>query len=472
MAGSAMSNKIPKSFNLLRWFSIASLMAILPVGGITAFTLSQIITEDNLQRDAWQTAQFIQNCIEVESRRAGLGANLNFARFLDERIDTAGSGISQEVIKAGRQEIAAHLSTLPDVLLATLFALDGRVVWSTNPALLGKLADDNDEFEKALNAKVLVAKHHASNKAERGEQVFSVEPKEFFIEYYFPIQDSSGKVVMVAEVYKEPRYLLEAIERGQYLIWGTTFLAGALVYLGLFSIIRRASVLLEEQQRQLVETESLVFIGEMATAIAHGLRNPLANIRSSAELASTTEDEMVRKYAHHITSQVDFLSKWLRELLVFSQPVAGEREAVDLTGVVGNVLDSFAAQCATAGISLKRDWDESVRPSVQGNTALVVQVVQSVVANAVEAMQQGGELRVTMRQEGKSRVRLVIGDTGTGMSEKQLALAFKPFHSTKRNGLGLGLPMVKRIVERFEGEVELSSQEGKGTEVRLVFKPA
>lgn len=467
------NNNIPKPFNLLRWFSIASLAALLPVAGATGLILSHFITDETLQRDASLTAQFIQNCVEVEGRHAKLSNKVTMAELLDRRVDPAAHGVSRAAAEAGRQDVLEHIRTLPDVLLASLFARDGTVIWSTNPALVGKISSDNDELDEAFQSHLQVARYHSDNKAERSEQKFIVEPKDFFIENYIPLYNAKGEVALVVEVYKEPKNLFATIARGRYLVWGTTLISGLVVFLCLFNIIRRGSTLLEEQQRQLVETDSLVFVGEMSTAIAHSLRNPLASIRSSAELAMTTDDEPVRKNAQDIITMVDFLSKWIRDLLHFSRPVTGEPEAVDLVGSLENVLASFGAAFAKTGVRVMWDREEIGRPSIEGNTSLISQVLHSVLANAVEAMPNGGEVRITMRlQQKRKRIELTIRDTGSGMSDKQLALAFKPFQTTKRNGLGVGLAMVKRVMERFGGAVQVASRHSKGTEVRLEFRMA
>lgn len=465
--------KTTDSFNLLRWFSIASFLALLPVAGATAFFLSYFITEHTLQRDASQTAQFIQNCVEVEGRHLGPGLNNTaFSELLDRRVDPRPLGFTIEAVELGRKDVMEHLRSLPDVLLSSMFAKDGTIIWSTNPSLIGQVSKSNDELQEAFRSQVQVARHHAGNQTERAEQKFMVQPKEFFIENYIPLHNAKGEVVLVVEVYKEPKYLISAIEQGRRLVWGGTLLAGALAYLCLFSIVRRGSTLLQQQHRQLVETDALVFVGEMSTAVAHSLRNPLASIRSSAELALSTEDEPVRKNARDIITQVDFLSKWVRELLLFTRPESSAPEPVDLVAVIDSVLGSFAAPCAKAGIVVEWDRDKN-RPKVKGNTSLLTQVLHSILSNAIEAMPQGGKMRIAMRIEKTHNwLELTVGDTGGGMSEKQMAMAFKPFHTTKRNGLGVGLTMVKRGMERFGGTVTLSSRENGGTEVRLEFRMA
>jgi signal transduction histidine kinase len=194
-------------------------------------------------------------------------------------------------------------------------------------------------------------------------------------------------------------------------------------------------------------------------------------VRTSAELALDAEDATVRKNAQDIITQVDFLSKWARELLLYSQPLHGEEETVDLGAALSGVLASFAPSFERAGIRVVWKSPQDGRRLVEGNTSLVTQALHSVISNAVEAMPKGGELRIELRDSWDPvGVQLVVSDTGMGMSKQQLATAFRPFNTTKSHGLGIGLPLLKRAMERFGGFVTLSSVENAGTQVCLHFK--
>ncbi|MNT79621.1 Sensor protein ZraS [compost metagenome] len=100
-------------------------------------------------------------------------------------------------------------------------------------------------------------------------------------------------------------------------------------------------------------------------------------------------------------------------------------------------------------------------------------MLNSLFANAIEAMPNGGLLRIEVRPDGSGkRLLLAITDTGKGMSPQQETMVFKPYYTTKQGGLGVGLVMVKRIMERFGGKVSLSSREREGTCICLNFKVA
>jgi two-component system, NtrC family, sensor histidine kinase HydH len=470
----ATEGQIPRHFNLLRWFSVASLGLLVPVAVVTGVVLSRFVAEEALQHDGAVTAEFIENTVAVEGRQIGLGtAALDLSRFMDPRVDPGPYGVSRADTDRARTEVLEHLGTLPRVLLASVYGLDGRIVWSTNPGLVGSHSASNEELQEAFRSRRQVVRRHASNISQKEEQRFVVQPSAFFVENYLPLLDSRGRVGVVLEVYKEPEHLVSVVKRGQIVVWTTTLAGGVMIYLGLYSIVRRAATLLAQQQKQLVETESLVTVGEMATALAHSLRNPLGTVRSSAELALGTSDASVRKNAEDIIAQVDMLSASVRELLVYSRPLTAEPQPIDICPVLANVLDSFSRAFAKNGIRVL--WNPEHRcPLVHGNVALMTQALHSVVSNAVEAMPgRGGEIRIDIQLvENPPRVELVVRDNGIGMTAKQLAMAFKPFHTTKPHGLGVGLPMLKRVMERFGGSVALSSVEDAGTAVRLHFRIA
>ena len=454
-------------FDLLRWFSIASLVALVPVAATTATIISHYIADQVLQRDALLTAKFIQNCVAVESLELG---GINVTPYLDQRVEPT-LAIDRAELARARREVFEHLEILPDALLTNIYARDRMVIWSTNKKLVGTYSREDKELDEAFTIPMEVGRHSSAEISVRHDRDFSVPVREFFVENYVQLKDVQGQVVAVVEVFKEPDGVTSAIRIGQWLVWTITIVGGALVYLALFGIVRRGNTMLRQQQQQLVEAEAQLFAGEMATALAHSLRNPLSSVRNSAEVALCSDDVPMRRYAQDIISQVDMLSQWIRELLLYTRPLTGDAETVDLPSVLETVLASFVSTFARQGIRVSWDRQASGQSLVRGNTTLLKQALHSIVSNAVEAMPTGGELRIGIRRTGDAQgIELTIGDTGIGMSPQQLAAAFRPFHTTKDQGLGVGLPMVRRAMTRFGGTVGLSSVENVGTQVRLQFR--
>src|SRR4051812_26908894 len=133
-APKARAARAARPFDLLRWFSIASLVALIPVAAAIGAILSHFVAEQTLRRDAMLTAEFIRNCLVVES--ASLGAT-GLGPYLDQRLDPALAGLDREAVDRARPEMFEHLEVLPGAVVTNVYAADRMVVWSTNSALVG-----------------------------------------------------------------------------------------------------------------------------------------------------------------------------------------------------------------------------------------------------------------------------------------------------------------------------------------------
>ncbi|MNL35966.1 Sensor protein FixL [compost metagenome] len=131
-------------------------------------------------------------------------------------------------------------------------------------------------------------------------------------------------------------------------------------------------------------------------------------------------------------------------------------------------LMAFEQQIAKANVLVV--FEPRQTPMVLSQQVQLTQILNSLLANALEAMEKGGTLTIALEPTDAQGVCVAVSDTGKGMSEEQRSMAFRPFYTTKRGGLGVGLVLVKRIMDRFGGAVTLESREGEGTTVRLSFK--
>jgi len=463
----------PKPFNLIRWFAVLSLITIV-IGAVSMATiLSHFLAEEVLRRDAMLTSQFIVSVAENESSHFGLPRPSSVAELVAGTVGADLLGIDDQVVTKAKNEFFGHIRILPDVLLANVYARDRTIVWSHNPSAIGSRPGPHDELEQAFQSRILVAHGFIGRHRHTQSQFLLGQPDHYYVENYVPLYDSYGNAVSVVEIYKEPSGLFATIRRGQVLVWVGSLLTGLLIYLALFWLVRRGSVLINNQQQQLVDSEMLVMMGEMAQAVAHGIRNPLAAIRSSAELALEGDEQLARKGANDIIQQVDRLSYWVRDLLVFSRPPDGVAEQVDMAAIIRDTLRNFAPRFERAGITPQWSEPATELPKVIGNQALFVQAFNSIIANAVEAMPKGGSLSISTELDtARRRLRVSVSDSGVGMTEKQLSMVFKPFHTTKTRGLGVGLALVKRIIERYGGSIFLESKENQGTRVHMIFNPA
>ena len=235
-------------------------------------------------------------------------------------------------------------------------------------------------------------------------------------------------------------------------------------------MVRRADQVIRSQQSRLVETETLSALGEIASAVAHGIRNPLASIRSSAELWHDSSEPGVHESARDIMSEIDRLEKWVRELLTYSQPLEDQMTALALPPIIHESVTSFVRESERCDVRIKVQINECL-PPVAGDPALLMQAFNNLIANALEATEPGGEIIIS-GASGPKHVELVFTDNGAGIAPERMAQVGNTFYTTKRKGLGVGLALVRRIVKRFGGKVLISSRQGVGTTVTLFLQRA
>jgi signal transduction histidine kinase len=273
-------------------------------------------------------------------------------------------------------------------------------------------------------------------------------------------------------LYKRPLALTESLQQAHLYILIGAGLSGLFLYLSLFGLSRRADVVIHTQRKRLVETEILATVGEMGSAVAHGIRNPLASIRSSAELSLGASHAVAIDSAKDIIAEADRLEEWVRNLLSYSNPLSVATEAFALHALVADSMEHFSREMEKRSISSRFDPSQDL-PLAKGDPLLLGQVLHSLLANAIEAIQQGGRIEITCRSiPARQLVELTVRDSGPGMSRDQLARVFTPFYTTKTKGLGVGLTLAKRIVEHSGGRVTINSNPGHGTAVRLSMQIA
>ena len=456
-AGGAAS-PVQRPFNLLRWFSIFSFAAQVIVGIAIALFLTRYLTAHMLTRDAEVSRDFIESILTTEKGHDYLARRQpgEPASDLDPFIE--------------------HLPTLPDVLRINVYGVDRTVIWSSDKQLVGKRFDDNDELEQALRGKITIESGAIAADQNKPEHVGLVteateRDSDRFVEEYLPIRDEAGKnVIAVIELYKAPRALFRSIDEGVRFVWISVTIGSLLLYLAFFWIVRRADVLMRAQRERLVEAETLSALGEMAAAIAHGIRNPLASIRSAAEVAREEDRDAADECLQDIMNQADRLDGWVRELLAASRGSAPMTEEVDLNRLIRESLDCAAGDLRRQGIELT--LQEGSLPPIRGSRAPLAHAFSSIITNAIEAMPQGGRLRVESRSTEKGSIEIAVEDTGAGMPARVARRAFRPLFTTKPNGVGLGLSLARRIVERHAGRIDLDSIAGRGTRVVLTLPTA
>jgi two-component system sensor histidine kinase HydH len=450
-----MSRLLPPHFNLPRWFAVVALAAIATISALAALSSSWFITERMVLQEARLTGEYVQSLVKVEKSLQ--------AFFADPS-----RGIDAET-----EDAFEHVAALPDVLRANVYSRQGKVIWSSDRGMIGRTFGRNKELDRAVAGEVVAKK--ADEHEEDGtkpEHEALKHPGSMFVEIYVPVRDvRSSEVLTVLELYKNPKELSSALRTMRWWIAAGAAGGGALLFLALFGLVRRADQTIRAQQRQLVDGETLAAIGEMSAAVAHGLRNPLASIRSSAELLRE-DPTLAHEAAGDIVAQSDRLEAWINQLLSYSRPLDEPVAPVSVQPLVTQCLDDFERDMQRRRIDSRTELPSDL-PAVHGDALLLGQVLRSVLANAIEALDHDGRIVVRgQRDHAHDGVTLSIQDDGPGMTPAQLARVGKPFFTTKTRGLGIGLALARRVLARFGGRIEIQSRAGAGTVVTLHLKAA
>jgi signal transduction histidine kinase len=219
--------------------------------------------------------------------------------------------------------------------------------------------------------------------------------------------------------------------------------------------------------------EQLIELASVAGGLAHEIKNPLStinlNLRLLAEDLGRHDDELHRRLLRRlggIREEADRLKGTLDDFLRFAGKYELTLQKVDIRSLIHELADFFAPQAEAAGVVLRTALSESpVYCNVDPN--LLKQALLNLMVNAVEAMEDGGELLIRL-SSADGRAVLEVIDTGPGIDAEKLPHVFDVYYSTKPRGSGLGLPTTRRIVREHGGTIQFESDPPKGT--RFIIK--
>ncbi len=234
--------------------------------------------------------------------------------------------------------------------------------------------------------------------------------------------------------------------------------------------LERANADLHEAQDQLIRAERLAAIGELAGAVAHAIRNPLAAIKMAAEFGEFEyEGQEPEGNFHDITSEASRLEQRITHLLDFARPFEPITERVTFNELVGRAVEVSQGRAAQKDVRLRLDAGENM-PEAELDEALFEQVVIELVANAIDAAPDSGNVRVATGSENGGPRRLAwltVTDDGPGIPEEKIPKIFDLFFTTKKTGTGFGLATVRKVVERHGGRVTAANGTEGGASFRV-----
>ncbi len=250
------------------------------------------------------------------------------------------------------------------------------------------------------------------------------------------------------------------------------------------SDLARAYQQLRQTSEQLRRAERLAALGELTAGIAHEIRNPLGSVKGAVEILErrAPEGHPDREFLNIISEEIRRLDQTLSEFLRFARPAEPQMQQASLNDLIDSSVALLREQARQAGVDIQTDLDPRL-PALQLDPGQIKQVLLNVMLNGIQAMPQGGVLKVRSslnrdaldegrrwragRQEDPAIAVIEVSDSGEGLADAVLPRVFDPFFTTKSSGMGLGLSVSHRLIENHRGRISLQPNADRGVTCRV-----
>lgn len=227
---------------------------------------------------------------------------------------------------------------------------------------------------------------------------------------------------------------------------------------------------LQEAEAAMRRSERLAALGQLSAGLAHELRNPLGTIKASSEMLLKSvekENAIAREMAGFISSEVDRSNSLVSRFLDFARPLEIRRELTDLTQVLDRSIEQIERRQPPFDVTIYKNYSPEIRP-IPLDAELMERVFSNLLTNAAQASPPRSTITVKTRQIG-DLVEIAVIDRGAGIDPTNREAIFNPFFTTKRDGVGLGLAIVSKIVDGHGGSIDMESEPGNGSVFRVIL---
>lgn len=356
----------------------------------------------------------------------------------------AGKNIFMDIVTEGRWEGIAFIA---------LYSEEGITVLHSNQNLINKAVDD-ELIKKTISTGEAI---HSYITLATDESIFALN---------FPVHFYNAPHVLRIALHKYP---FEKIIRQAKLQAVSALIVVSILWIIGFFFIRTVKQS-EALNRVMEERHRLAMLGEMASVLAHEIRNPLGSIKGFAQLVMeqnkelTTYSAEMEDYLKIIILESKRLESLTDELLLYAKTSEYRPEDVDIKGVISECVKNVQANIDSKQIDFKISLPEAFIIKTDYNK--LKQILINIIQNSVEAISEKGLIEITAKLRNNF-IEIAVTDNGCGMDEETQGNAFKPFFTTKTRGTGLGLSIVEKLVKSIGGLIELQSEPAKGAKFKI-----
>jgi two-component system sensor histidine kinase HydH len=457
-----------KPFRLVKYFTFTSLIVIF----IGTIILSVLSTH-------WVRAMQYQ---KSEDYALLLIENLNHQVFLQFILPV---GLKYGKIELSNEEQFERMDSVVrstfhsfKVEMVNIYSKDDVIAYSFSPELVGMKNAGGTFYKYALDGT------SSSKLVQNGTfwEIILGIPKEISIVTFAPLRAErplspiSGPVLGVIEIRQDLYKEYKKIFKFQVLVICTTSIVMSILLLTLIFVVKRGEGIIEKRaqerlrlKEQLSKAKHLSSLGEMVAGVSHEIRNPLGIISSSAELVKKKMDPADRLNAiiDIIVTEARRLNNIITDFLNYARPKNPNRSACRIDEVIIKNIHFLDQQIKKNGYDIRTFFSGDISP-IKADGDMLYQAFLNLLINGMQSMPQGGMIDVTI-DSADGVLRVYIEDEGEGVSPSVMEKIWDPFFTTKEKGTGLGLGIVKNIIEAHEGEIRIENRREKGARVCVEF---
>jgi len=460
-----------RRFRLVKFFAYTSFIVLI----IFSFPFSVFLSQnakDILMR-SYENYAFL------------VGENLNYQVFQNFVIPVARRfgkiSLRQEQQSEWLDRIVRNTVHSFRIDLVNIYDIDqGVIAYSTDPGIIGKKVIENLGYKKAVQGEFSSGMVSGSGDNYLWgigiEKPGGAKKLRTYIPFrgMNPFTGDKGYVLGVIELTQDLTMEYQSVVRFQYLVFGLSILIMALIFVALLLIVRKAEGIIEARAReqleleaQLNQSERLAILGQMIAGVSHEIRNPLGIIRSTAELLAGmgNPDETQEKLSNVIIDASTRLDNIVTEFLDFARPQSPNFQDCYLVEIIDKNIEFLRPELDKEKIVVHNNM-KGGSFKIEADPHLLYRAFLNIFLNAIQSMTNGGDISINVEAENNHYL-LEIEDTGCGISDDTLNKVFNPFFSTKDKGSGLGLPIVRNIIEAHNGTIQVASESDSGTKIMI-----
>ena len=461
-----MANKPPeeriKPFRLVKYFTFTGLVVIF----LVTIILSVLNTHWVKSMQRQNSEDYARSLMENLNNQIFVQVIVPVGLMFEGKIQFSNKETFERMDKVVRNTLHSF-----EVETLNFYGMDNTILYSFDSDMIGRKNFGGTGFQQALEGKT------SSKLVQRGSffEILLGFPKVVRLITYAPLRWEpqfarlSGPYLAVIEIVQDISGDYQDIFRTQILVVITCTLIMGALFVVLIFVVKRGEGIIQKRamerlrlKERLGRAERLSSLGEMAAGISHEIRNPLGIIRSSAELLKkkVTKIDPSNTIPDIIVEEANRLNQIITDFINFAKPRSPNLVPCRIEEVIDKNINFLTMQIEENGYAIKLNYQNSL-PEIQADAAMLYQSFLNILINAMQAMPNGGNIEIAISANDKF-VTINFEDEGQGISDDVIGKIWDPFFTTKEMGTGLGLGVVKNLIESHGGSIQILNRSQGG----------